>query len=65
MRTGQVIGATDKTASEPTERPIQFEDVHATLYHNLGIDPLATTVTDLSGRPRHLLEKGRVIRELV
>ena len=65
MRTGQVIGATDKTASEATDRPVRFEDVHATLYHNLGIDPMATTVTDLSGRPRYLLEKGEVIRELV
>ena len=65
MRTGQVIGATDKTASEATDRPVRFEDVHATLYHNLGIDPMATTVTDLTGRPRYLLEKGTVIRELV
>tara|TARA_Y100000588_G_scaffold72233_1_gene74511 strand:+ start:160 stop:1500 length:1341 start_codon:yes stop_codon:yes gene_type:complete len=65
MRTGQVIGATDKTASEPTDRPVQFEDVHATLYHNLGIDPHKTTVDDLSGRPRYLLGQGEVIRELV
>ena len=65
MRTGQVIGVTDKTASEATDRPVRFEDVHATLYHNLGIDPMATTVTDLTGRPRYLLEKGTVIRELV
>jgi uncharacterized protein (DUF1501 family) len=65
MRTGQVIGATDKTASEATDRPVRFEDVHATLYHNLGIDPVATTVTDLSGRPRYLMEGGQVIPELV
>jgi len=65
MRTGQVIGATDKTASEPTDRPVRFEDVHATLYHNLGIDPHKTTVDDLSGRPRYLLDQGEVIRELV
>ena len=44
---------------------MRFEDVHATLYHNLGIDPHKTTVDDLSGRPRYLLDQGEVIRELV
>jgi len=65
MKVGQVIGATDKTASEVTKRPIHYQDVLATLYHNLGIDPVADTINDLSGRPRHLLEQGDPIRELV
>ncbi|MBG30287.1 MAG: hypothetical protein CMI31_09850 [Opitutae bacterium] len=65
MQVGQVIGATDKTASEVTDRPIHYQDVMATLYHNLGINPSSDTITDLSGRPRHLLNKGQPIRELV
>ena len=65
MKVGQVIGATDKTASEVIERPIHYQDVIATLYHNLGIDPVTDTITDLSGRPRHLLDHGDPIRELV
>ena len=65
MRVGQVIGATDKTASEVTDRPIHYQDVIATLYHNLGIDPATDTITDLSGRPRQLVEQGVPIRELV
>ena len=65
MRVGQVIGATDKTASEVNDRPIHYQDVIATLYHNLGIDPSTDTITDLSGRPRHLVEQGVPIRELV
>ena len=39
MRTGQVIGSTDRTAAaSPTDRPVHFGEVFATLYHTLGID---------------------------
>lgn len=65
MRIGQVIGATDRLASEVIARPVSYQDVIATLYHNLGIDGLATTLTDPSGRPRYLVEHGRPIDELV
>ena len=65
MNVGQVIGATDKTASTVTSRPIRYPDVIATLYHNLGIDCSSATVTDFSGRPRYLLDDAAPIRELV
>ena len=39
MKTGQVIGATDKHAGEVVDRPVTFGDIHATLLHNMGIDP--------------------------
>jgi hypothetical protein len=65
MKVGQVIGATDRYASVVTARPVHFQDVFATLYHNLGIDPETTTVTDPTGRPRHVVEQGKPIRELI
>ena len=65
MNVGQVIGSTDKTASTVTSRPIHYRDVLATLYHNLGIDSSVSTITDLSGRPRYLLDDAAPIRELV
>jgi hypothetical protein len=65
MKVGQVIGATDRYAGSVLSRPVHFQDVFATLYHNLGIDPAATTLTDPTGRPQHLLERGQPIRELV
>ncbi|MCG8585766.1 MAG: DUF1501 domain-containing protein, partial [Pirellulales bacterium] len=65
MRVGQVIGATDRTASEPTARPVHYKDVFATLYHNLGINPSRTTIDDLQGRPRYLLDEGSPISEVV
>ncbi len=65
MRTGQVIGATDRIAAEATERPMTFQEVFATLYHNLGIDLASTTVDDPSGRPHYLLDHVEPIRELL
>ena len=58
LKTGQVIGATDRLGGEATERPVQFGDVFATLYHNLDIDVSKVTVTDLSGRPQYLVDAG-------
>jgi hypothetical protein len=66
MRTGQVIGATNRYGEYATERPVSFQEVFATLYHNLGIDTQSVTVEDLRGRPQYLLDSGvQPIRELV
>jgi hypothetical protein len=65
MKVGQVIGATDRHAAAVVSRPIDFQDVFATLYHNLGINPATTTLTDPNGRPQHLVDQGQPIRELV
>jgi hypothetical protein len=66
MRMGQVIGSTDRVAGEAKDRPVHFQEVFATLYHNLGIDAGKITVNDLSGRPQYLVDaKYRPMRELV
>ena len=65
MKVGQVIGSTDRLASIPTSRPVHYQDVIATLYHNLGITPTSTTLLDPSGRPQHVVDKGEVMSELV
>ncbi|MEW6159797.1 MAG: DUF1501 domain-containing protein [Verrucomicrobiota bacterium] len=66
MKTGQVIGATDRLGGEAVERPVRFGDVFATLYTNLGIDVTHTTVTDLTGRPQYLIDPGcQPLKELV
>jgi hypothetical protein len=58
MKTGQVIGATDRIAAEAVRRPVTFGELYATLYRNLGIDVKRTTLPDLNGRPRYLVEEG-------
>ena len=57
MKTGQVIGATDRLGGEAVERPVEFQEVFATLYHNVGIDVKSATVRDLNGRPRFLVDQ--------
>lgn len=58
MRTGQVIGSTNRLGEYAEDRPVTFGEVLATLYHNMGIDVRSTTVRDLSGRPQYLVEPG-------
>lgn len=65
MPTGQIIGATDRYGEEVTERPIHYQEVFATLYHNLGIDVSQMTFPDFNGRPNYLLEHSQPIAELV
>ena len=66
MRTGQVIGATDRIGGEVSERPVKFQEVFATLYHNIGIDLNAATVQDTQGRPHFLVDAGiEPIKELI
>jgi len=65
MRTGQVIGATDRLGGEAVQRPVEFGEVFATLYHNLGIDLDHTTLPDLSGRPQYLVDGFKPMPELV
>ena len=64
MQTGQVIGATDRTASTAVARPVTYQDVFATLYRNLGIDANTTTLIDPSGRPQYLVSDGQPLDEL-
>jgi hypothetical protein len=65
MRTGQVIGATDKIAGEAVSRPVTFGELYATIYKNLGIDVADTWVNDIEGRPQPLVEhNARPIAEL-
>lgn len=64
LRTGQVIGATDRRAERAVDRPIKTENIHATMYHILGLDP-AMTFTNEAGRPVHVLDNPEPIQELV
>ncbi len=64
LRHGQVIGATEHDGGQIKERRIGPADLAATIYHHMGV-PLDLTYPDTTGRPRHIVEGGAVIRELV
>lgn len=64
LRMGQVIGATDSRAERARSGCISFQNILATMYHVLGIDP-ATQLNDFKGRPQYLLDDREPIRELM
>ena len=66
LRHGQVIGSTDRMGGEAEDRPVRFGEVFATLYHGLGVNVNTASITDLSGRPQHLVETGlQPMREMI
>jgi hypothetical protein len=64
IRAGQAVGATNRLGEYASNRPVEFGEVFATLYHNLGIDLARTTLLDPTGRPQHLIDH-EPMRELV
>jgi|TARA_B100000579_G_C22735216_1_gene806316 uncharacterized protein (DUF1501 family) len=66
MRTGQVIGSTDKQGAEPNDRPVKFKEVFATLFNNMGIPSNKDRIFDLGGRPQYPVEpEVKPLRELI
>jgi hypothetical protein len=59
---GQVIGKSDKIGAYPATTPYTPDDVGATVYQALGIDP-SVEVRDRQNRPVRL-NRGEVIRSL-
>jgi hypothetical protein len=58
MKTGQVIGASDRTGGTAARRPVKFQEVFATLYRNIGLNPGETRIFDPNGRPQYLVDQG-------
>lgn len=65
MRMGQVIGRSSSRGEDVVERPLDPQDVAATVYHHLGINARNITFPDHAGRPMYLIENGEPIRELI
>lgn len=65
MRTGQVVGSTNRLGEIPKDRPVHMQEIVATAYYNLGINPETTTLSDPTGRPQYLIENRIPMRELV
>ncbi len=60
---GQIYGASDRDAAYPASLPVTPNDIAATIYQVMGIDP-DTTIRDGLDRP-FAVSDGRSIRELV
>jgi uncharacterized protein (DUF1501 family) len=66
MRTGQVIGETNKYGEVPTKRPVKFQEVFATLYHGMGLDAHRDRIFDGGGTPRYPVDSDvEPLQELI
>ncbi len=63
VRGGYVHGESDKIGAYPTSSPVTPDELLATIYHCVGLDPSAT-LHDLQNRP-HKLADGTPVRELL
>ncbi len=64
IQTGQVAGATDATASEPEGTGFTPDDLAATFYRSIGIDPKHEFTANV-GRPITLVRDGQPITDLL
>lgn len=64
IRGGLVVGKSNERAEKPAENPHGPEDLAASMYHLLGIDPQDEFLTP-EGRPVKIVNEGRVITELL
>ncbi len=63
VRGGRVLGASDAKGAFPRSSPRTPQDVLATIYRHLGVDP-SVQYTNAAGRPIAVLPSGRPITEL-
>ena len=63
IRGGITYGASDKDDAYPIDKPVSPEDLAATLFWALGIDP-EIRLPDAQGRPVQIIEGGKPLIEL-
>jgi hypothetical protein len=63
VRGGTVHGSSDRLAADVVDGPTTPEDLAATIYHALGIDP-GLQLADMEGRPIPIVTGGRPLRQL-
>jgi len=63
LQMGQVVGESAAKVDVPRSTPIRPQDLMATIFHVLGLDPRMQFVNQ-TGRPVYMLEEGRPIAEL-
>lgn len=64
LKTGQTVGATDRRGEHAVGKPIEMQNLLATIYPLLGVDP-ALAFRDSTGRPLPLLVNTEPVAELL
>jgi Protein of unknown function (DUF1501) len=63
VKGGRIIGSTNRLGEAPKDHPVTPQDIHATIYAVLGVDP-SIKFLNHSGRPVPAIDNGRAISEL-
>jgi hypothetical protein len=64
IKRGHVHGASDPTGGEPESEPLRVEDLAATVYHQLGIQPEKVLMAP-GNRPIAIVKDGEVQQGLL
>jgi uncharacterized protein (DUF1501 family) len=64
VKTGEVVGATDKQGEMVIDSPVTPADLAATIYTALGV-PLDTWYKTADGRPIELCPEGKAVKQLI
>jgi hypothetical protein len=63
VRGGQVIGATDESGADVSDRPVTVPDLFQTFCKSLAINPAIENIAP-NGRPIKIVDGGQVVQEL-
>ncbi|MEX1231765.1 MAG: DUF1501 domain-containing protein [Planctomycetaceae bacterium] len=64
LKRGQVVGTSNPRGEIPQDRPVHYNEVYATIFHQMGI-PLDAVLHDHEDRPIPILYEGTPIPEIV
>jgi hypothetical protein len=64
FKKGYVYGSSDATGSDVEENPLTVENLAATIYNQMGVDPDKNLMAD-GGRPIPIVKGGRVVTDLL
>ena len=64
LQRGMLLGSSSKNGEQPANRPVHVQEILATVYHQLGIDP-ALYIRDPQNRPVPILPEAHPVRELI
>jgi hypothetical protein len=64
FKRGLIYGSSDATGAEPDANPLSVENMSATVYNQLGINPDKQLVAP-GGRPVSIVKNGQVVSELI
>jgi len=64
IKKGMIYGTSDATGGEPNSDPMVLEDLAATLYHQIGIDPDKRLIAP-GNRPIDIVRGGEIVDQLI